>query len=177
MRYDIRDDYFGWLYHMMCDTRHGSISYRKLLKCLHGIEFVPPTERDINRAEDGVDLRYRYSYYNGLGNVPRELDGPCSMLEMVAALAIRCEDDIMENEEIGNRTSQWFWYMLINLGLGAMHDDRFDDEYVYDRVDKFLNKEYAPDGKGGLFTIRNCDVDLRNVEIWTQMCWYLNTIV
>ena len=40
-----------------------------------------------------------------------------------------------------------------------------------------MNRTYSPDGDGGLFTVRNCDRDLRNVEIWIQMCWYLDTIV
>ena len=38
-------------------------------------------------------------------------------------------------------------------------------------------REYAPDGRGGLFTIRNCEEDLRKVEIWYQLCWYLDTII
>lgn len=177
MDYNIRDDYFGWLYYMMCDGRYGSISYRKLLRCLHDIEFTYLIELDSNRAEDGIDLRYRYSYYNGLEEVPECLDGPCSVLEMIAALAIRCEDEIMENSEIGNRTGQWFWYMVTNLGLGAMNDDKFDEKRVRDVIDIFLNREYSPNGKGGLFTIRECEYDLRDVEIWHQMCWYLNNLI
>ena len=177
MEYNIRDDYFGWLYYMMCEKRYGSISYRKLLRCLHDIEFKWLIDLDSNRAEDGIDLRYRYSYYNGLDTVPECLDGPCSVLEMIVALAIRCEDDIMENSEIGNRTGQWFWSMITNLGLGGMNDDRFDEEEVRDTIDRFLDRKYASNGRGGLFTIRNCDVNLRDVEIWTQMCWYLNNIV
>ena len=31
---------------------------------------------------------------------------------------------------------------------------------------------YDPD-KGGFFTIDNCSCDLRTVDIWRQMCWYL----
>lgn len=177
MDYDIREDYFGWLYYMMCDKRYGSISYRQLLRCLHDIEFTYLIDLDSNRAEDGIDLRYRYSYYNGLKEVPDCLDGPCSVLEMIAALAIRCEDDIMENSEIGNRTAQWFWQMITNLGLGAMNDSKFDEDRVRKVIDIFLNREYEPNGRGGLFRINNCNHDLRDVEIWHQMCWYLNNIV
>lgn len=177
MDFNIKDDYFGWLYYMMCHKKCDFISYRRLFECLHSIEFTYILELDSNRAGDGIDLRYRYSYYNGLDEVPECLDGPCSVLEMMVALAIRCEDDIMENSEIGNRTAQWFWHMLVNLGLGSMNDDKFDEFVVRDKIDILLNRMYKPNGEGGLFKINNCNYDLRDVEIWHQMCWYLNNIV
>ena len=33
----------------------------------------------------------------------------CSVLEMMIALAIRCEEHIMDDPDVGNRTGQWFW--------------------------------------------------------------------
>lgn len=83
----------------------------------------------------------------------------------------------MDDPDVGDRTGQWFWGMIKNLGLGSMTDARFDEEYVESVIERFLNREYEPDGRGGLFRIRNCTEDLRNVEIWYQMCWYLDTIV
>ena len=103
------------------------------------------------------------------------IDGPCSVLEMMVALAMSCEN-IMNDPQIGDRTGQWFWNMIISLGLGSMTDIRFDKEYCLEVIYRFLDREYEPDGKGGLFTIRNCDTDLRNVGIWYQTCWYLNNI-
>ena len=105
------------------------------------------------------------------------LDGPCSVLEMMIALAIRCEENIMDDPNIGDRTSQWFWGMVVNLGLGSMVDCRFDKQFVDETIRIFLNRKYAPNGNGGLFTIRDCDKDLRKVEIWHQLCWYLDKIV
>ena len=96
---------------------------------------------------------------------------------MMVALAIRCEENIMDDPSYGNRTGQWFWGMIVNLGLGFMTDSRFDEKFVDDVIFRFLNREYEPDGKGGLFTVRNCKYDLRTVEIWYQMCWYLDTFV
>lgn len=104
------------------------------------------------------------------------LDGPCSILEMMIALAIRCEETIMDDTSRGDRTSQWFWEMIVSLGLGSMSDDRFAPDIVDDILDRFLNREYEPNGKGGLFTIKNCEYDLRDVEIWYQLCWYLDSI-
>ena len=94
---------------------------------------------------------------------------------MMLALAIRCEETIMDDPKVGNRTKQWFWGMVTNLGLGSMTDDRFDRRFVDDVVERFLDRRYEPDGTGGLFTVRNCRYDLRKVEIWYQVCWYLDS--
>jgi hypothetical protein len=102
------------------------------------------------------------------------LDGPCSVLEMMIALAVRCEEHIMDDPNIGNRTGQWFWGMIVNLGLGAVTDERYDARLVDERIGRFLNRDYEPNGRGGLFTVRNCKYDLRDVEIWYQLCWYLD---
>ena len=57
----------------------------------------------------GVGLRYRYSIYLKRDDVIDILNEPCSVLEMILALAIRCEDTIMANVRYGDRTTQWFW--------------------------------------------------------------------
>ena len=135
--------------------------------------------RAVNRAEDGIDLRYRFAleheeYSPGL--VTDVLDGPCSVLEMMVALAIRCET-FMDDASIGDRTAQWFWVMVTNLGLGYMMDNKFDKKEADYILNRFLDREYDPDGKGGLFRLRHCDSDLRDVEIWYQLCWYMDEIV
>jgi hypothetical protein len=136
--------------------------------------------RDRNRADDGVDLRRRFILahdYDGIYHqVMRYLNRPCIVLEMILALAIRCEETIMDDPLYGDRTSQWFWMMITNLGLGSMTDKNFDRDLVDDVIDTFLRRKYKPDGTGGLFIIRRCDKDLRKVEIWHQLNWYLDTI-
>lgn len=82
----------------------------------------------------------------------------------------------MDDPRKGDRTQQWFWGMVNSLGLGSMRDDIFDRGFVDYTINRFLNRDYEPNGKGGLFTIRNCDRDLRTVEIWYQLNWYLDTI-
>ena len=176
-RDEINIEYFTWLTGIVYKhSRPKEISYEKLLKHLHKLNFKYLFERDGNRAEDGISLRYRFSCERpDLEDVELYLDGPCSMLEMMVALAMRCEE-IMDDPRIGDRTSQWFWNMIVSLGLGYMSDTRFDGEIVNDIVIRFINREYEPNGAGGLFTIRNCDRDVREVEIWTQACWYMDTI-
>lgn len=171
---EIIDAYFEWLFNMVCgDNFARNISYRKLLQSLHATRFRYSILKDQNRAEDGVDLRWRF--HTESGHIP-SLATPCSVLEMMIALAIRCEENIMDDPAIGNRTQQWFWGMINNLGLGSMYDTNFDeDEFDY-KINRFLDREYEPNGKGGLFTVRNCDRDVREVEIWYQLCWYLDSI-
>lgn len=166
--------YFEWLYDKICEDRFAEgISYRALLWTLYKTEFTWTIPKDENRALDGLSLRHQYIYEMDAyeDDVPNT---PCSVLEMMFALAIRCERDIMDNPIVGNRTTQWFWNMIINLGFGAMYDNNFDEEYVNDGISRLLNREYNSDGSGGLFTVRNTDEDLRKVEIWYQMCWYLD---
>lgn len=178
MCYRIRDEYFEWLYNLVCERRYPQPIYRRLLMRLHNTEFRYSIRRDRNRAEDGEDLRYRYALFHDydIPSTLADLDGPCTILEMMIALSIRCEEQIMDDTGYGDRTGQWFWGMIVNMGLGPMVDDEYDDEYVNMVLTRFLRRDYDPDGRGGLFRVRNCEYDLRREEIWRQLLWYLNTI-
>lgn len=176
--HEIKNEYFDWLYNYVCKGRaHKNTSYKELFIFLHQIEFTFIIENDINRAKDGVDLRYRFAMARYDDSILDILDGPCSVLEMMVALAIRCEEQIMDDTRYGNRTGQWFWNMMTNLGIGNMFDEVFDEKYVERVIYDFLDRCYEPNGKGGLFYIEDCDEDLRDVEIWVQLCWYLNKFV
>ena len=177
---DIVIDYFEWLCEIVCEQRYSSrISYTKLLTYLHDTEFRYLRPLDSNRAAHGADLRYRFALtfvpIQETSCVTHALSGPCSVFEMMVALAMDCEEQI-DDPRVGNRTSQWFWDMIVSLGLGGMRDDRFDRYYVEEVVERFLDRDYEPNGRGGLFTLRHCDRDLRDVDIWWQACWYLNSI-
>ena len=178
----IRNEYFAWLSSIVWDSGYsGRASFTKLLYHLHKTRFKVIIPRDKNRAEDGRKLRYRYALklvgYDGpTEEITDALVGPCSVLEMLIALSIHCEE-IAEDPLVGDRTSHWFWGMINNLGLGSMYDDNFDRTRVTEALARFMNREYEPDGTGGLFTIRNCNEDLRDVEIWYQLNWYLNGVM
>lgn len=174
----INNDYFDWMCDMIDSARFSKeVSYRKLLAHLHNIEFTWFIPLDDNRADDGIKLRRRYALILDDLTIPDYILGPCSVLEMMVALAIRCEESIMDDPQMGDRTGQWFWGMIHNLGLSPMIDSEFDRDYVDDVIARFLNREYEPDGTGGLFTVKNCEYDLRNVEIWCQLSWYLGSIM
>ena len=176
---ECNDLYFKWLYGLVYkDTR--ILSYHKLLRYLFDREFTYLLPMDGNRYEDGINLRYRFGDEEQIDPIiiASLIDiNPCSVLEMMIALAIRCEEHIMDDPDYGNRTGQWFWNMINNLGLGNMNDRRFDYRVVKNIIDIFLNREYSRDGEGGLFVIHDSQYDLRNVDIWYQMMWYLNKFV
>ena len=177
-RDQIINDYFEWLWNFTKCRGHSQ--NRKIITLLHNIEFRYSIPMDANREEDGIDLRYRFMTEVGIPKNYQEvygyLDGPCSVLEMMVALALRCEENIMMNADYGDRTSQWFWMMIVTLGLGSMNDAHFDMERATLILDRFLKRDYAPNGTGGLFKIRDCKEDLRKIEIWIQLLWYLNTL-
>lgn len=178
MRDTIINEYFQWLTDMVCKGRFSDkITCTKLMSRLHDTDFAYSIPMDENRAEDGISLRYRFMRAKCYDiDIIEYLEKPCSILEMMIALALRCEEDIMDEPIKGDRTAQWFWGMIVNLGLGSMFDYDYDDEYVIEVLDRFIKRKYDPDGKGGLFRIKGCPTDLRKVEIWHQLCWYLDSI-
>lgn len=177
-RDNVLNAYFDWLFDVVCGNRFSqNVSYRKLLMYLHSVEFRYVIRNDANRAREGIGLRYRFAYEHcTVEGADLYLDDPCSVLEMMVALALHCEEHIMDDPAIGNRTGEWFWRMVTNMGLGSMSDNNFDKRYVRDVVERFLDRDYEPDGRGGLFRVKNPPRDLRTVEIWYQFCWYLRTI-
>lgn len=173
---DVRAEYFNWIYQLVCDDT----VHTKLLSQLFDTPFAYILEMDGNRAADGENLRYRFGREVGYHDsvIASELDNcPCSVLEMMVALAVRMEEHIMEDEELGDRTGQWFWNMIVSLGLGSMTDVRYDSDRVEDILQRFMDRRFKRDGSGSLFTIEGTRQDMRNVEIWYQMCMYLDTIL
>ena len=177
---NIHNDYFDWLCSKIHGVEYYYNSYRYLLSELHNIEFYWILPNDSNRAQDGVDLRSRFCYENDIPEEfgMRELDGRCSFFEMLVALAIRCEEQIMGDPLKNDQTDKWFWLMIRNMGLIEMDDARFDLGVVHYSVRNVLERRFEPNGRGGLFILPFCDgKDLRYIEIWYQMMLYLDNLI
>lgn len=176
--HELQNQYFEWLYDLVCNKKNtGGLSYRKLFAYLHNVDFNYLLPMDGNRECDGIDLRYRFGevYHYHQAMVASLLDiNPCSVLEMMCALALRCEESIMSNPEQNYGIELWFWIMIKNLGLESMDDINYEQNYVEDVIYRFLNREYDRNGNGGLFVIHNPQMDMRRTEIWNQMCWFLD---
>lgn len=176
---DISEAYFEWLEDKINPFRDGK-SYHKLLRKLFETIFVWDEKRvplDSNRAADGIDLRDRFAREN---DIPYDyiyaLDGPCSVLEMMVGLALRCEETIMVDPTIGDRTSEWFWVMVQNMGLYHA-DGPFDSLYADSRLSIMMGRLYDYDGSGGaMFVVNNPREDMRKTDIWYQMMWWLSEV-
>lgn len=165
----ILNDYFDWLYFMVVPNG----KFRRLLCMLHSMEFKYFVDYDENRASDGVNLRWYYVDDGGNDEILRWKE-PCTVLEMLISLAMHM-DNIVGDEQYD--IPYWFWLMVNNLDLAWMEDDKYDKTYVYGRIAMFLDRKYEPDGDGNIIYIPGCKEDLREVEIWWQMCWYLDSIL
>ena len=166
------EEYFDWLCHFV-----GCRTHRKLLRCLHSIDFVYIYPMDGNRFEDGVNLRYRFA--DERGHHYRYISGwiddrDCSVLEMMIALCLRLEENIVGNDDYGDRTYKWFCDMLRSMGIWNQNDISFDEVPVHQAVERMMNHAYDKDGCGGLFYIPKTKKDMRKAEIWYQAMWYLN---
>lgn len=167
--------YFKWLCNFVYH-QDSNPSYSKLLEYLYEKPFLWILPLDQNRYSDGINMRENY-YRTHTGDHHTEKVGDCSILEMMVALSNRLEDQIMQDHDIGNRTPQWFWQMVMCLGLGKMTDDRFDPMYCDQVIDIFLSRTYQKNGRGGLFTTKDPEIDMAKAEIWYQAQWYLQGVL
>lgn len=178
---ELRAGYFNWLCGIALTDRSADEKpvsvYTKLLSQLFAKPFRYDIPMDGNRAEEGIDLRYRFAEEVGYPQAAvTELDDrDCSVLEMLIALALRCEEHIMHDDREGDRTRTWFWEMIGNLGLLEFTDYSYDEEAVDRILERLLSHGYGPHGEGGLFYIPESPRDLRGVEIWYQLNWYLSS--
>lgn len=170
----IEDVYYDWIYQKVSDRRYDR--YGELIYKLHNTEFYYVMDEDENRYEDGINLREKFAYEIGINidDYRDAFDFNCTILEMMVALSIRLEQQFMHDCSKGSRIGQWFWEMIMNLGLDGMTNDNYDERRVNVILERFLNRKYTVNGKGGLFVIKRKNVDVRKYEIWYQACWYLD---
>ena len=170
---EVKSDYFQWL----CGIVHADdpdCSFYLLMRALFEHPFRWSVDNDENRAVDGECLREDFASqspyldYSSIG-------GPCSVLEMLIALAFRINEEIMWRPG-EDRTVVWFWEMVGNLALDAYDDDHWEEPRSRSAVDLivdvWLDRRYDPDGTGGIFPNPETEVDQRDVEIWYQMNEY-----
>lgn len=164
--------YLNWLLGFVCDHKDKR-DFKRLFFHLFNTEFTYILSMDGNREQDGLDLRVRYE--RETNNSILYPDKPCSVLEMMIALAIRLEE-IMYDMDYGDRTSKWFWAMISNLDLLKMTDSNYNEDYVDFIIFRMLNREYEFDGSGSMFYIQGFEGNMQNVDIWYQAMYYLRSI-
>lgn len=173
---NIERDYFDWLYNIVDDSDY---EYESLINHIYDMDFDEKTtiliDQDHNRIADAMRLREDF-ISEQLAREDRDLvyifrDRPCSVLEILVALAYRMEDVMGLH-----RFPIWFWELLSNLGLEEFNNSNFNIKNVrkIDRIiNKWLDHNYDYDGTGGLFPLKDPPKDQRKEEIWYQMSAYL----
>ena len=163
--------YYRWLTNIACDNYHRKY-YDKLLNDLYETEFYWIMPLDEDRSIDGIGLREQYLDERGGSTIPC-IDGGCSILEMMVALAIRCEQEVHGNSNGYDGISDWFWGMIVSLGLDRNDDGNYDPELTQAVLETFLERRYRKDGKGGLFFIDGFDGNMTRMLIWRQAMCYI----
>lgn len=179
----MKQEYDDWIISLATDWCSNYGNYGRLMEYLHSVPFYSTVQipLDKNRGADGKDLRLRFAESTNEYNYSQVyiylMDYDPTMLEVMVALAIRCEENIMHEANVGDRSYEWFYGMLYSSGLDACCDENFDEQTAYEIVDRILERKYSRNGKGGLFTLSNPPKDLRKVEIWYQLLWYLDEVL
>lgn len=179
----LRKKYFKWLIFQIDNVPNVDWNdYNLLLRELHRTTFIwseetPELAMDINRAKDGLYLRERFDLETHLqvSEYFEEIGKDCSVLEMMIALAIRIENEIMgEGEELYGR---WFWYMIKNLRLQKMTDYDFDEVKTRQILRDLLYRDVTKKVKTFFFNCHSVEKTVTfwaGMQIWDQMGFWIN---
>lgn len=173
---EFTDRYFRYLCELVADGIDSTRSYSFLLTYLFTVDFRYSIPMDSHRESDGIEMRYTYGRNAGMSDpqIAAELDiRPCSVLEMMVALAVRIDNSMFYDFDIGLQPGRWFWKMIESMELLDMDDRNFDARVVSAKVNMMLSRNYRRDGRGGLFWIPGTEKDIRGMEIWYQANYYL----
>jgi len=141
--------------------------HEKILMEMFVMPFAWTVLGDKNRAYDVKDLRLEYIHDTGRVMPEGWVDQqPSSVLEVIYRF---CETADFETDI---EARDWFTTVVNNLDLTLDLSDRD----IREVLQRFIWREYDPDGTGGLFPLRHTVQDQRKVEIWYQFQAYLHDI-
>jgi hypothetical protein len=161
--------YFNWLRAKVVDHRWPTHMYLDLLKILYGTEFVWTLIGDKNREDDGLELRLDFLRESRVESEPYWFESPCSVLEVLLALAKRAEF-VTEMP-----VKDWFWVFLTNLRLDGCRTVSRSEKLLVDRaLETWMFRIYDPSGYGGLFPMREPKEDQTQLELWYQFNRYID---
>lgn len=163
------DGYLLWLSNFVCSDEEIA-NYSSLLNCLYSFRFDAVMPRDEDRIIDAV--QQRKDFLRDYPNMVLNFDNGPSILEVLVALSRKLDDLVGYSTSCPER---WFWYMIYSLGLVDFNNDNFDEIEAMRILENFVNRRYQPDGRGGCCYYPS-GRDLRDVDIWYQWMWYLNSL-
>jgi hypothetical protein len=171
--FDIKQEYFNHLVDMVVDKRHPKVDYIPLLDLLHSLKFEWSIDMDENRASDGAFLRDKWLDSEGLYSYKYEFeDEKVSVLEVLIGIAERFEyqvGNIMDGDHISER----FWEILRNLDVEKYSAGNYKPLNIKEKVRNWMLRRYKRDGSGSIFPVKKCEKDMREMQIWDQMSFYI----
>lgn len=163
------NEYYLWLLGLIEYPSIDIENYTDILELMFDMDFTWSIENDANRASDGLNLRYEYVNVEG-GYWCESLDlKPVSVLEVLIALAQNWEHEITYDFKLGDRSAEWFWTMIKNLGLLEMTNFEFEPDICVLILKDWLERKFDRYGGGSPFPVKHGRGDQRKVEIWLQL--------
>lgn len=154
--------------------------YLGLLDLLFEMGFFTMMSVDENRASDGRDLRWIFTEETGVCSYEElniAMGRECRVIEMLIALARKIATKIIGDVGKGDRTPDWFWRFIKNLGLDGCIGDYIPLEFRASArvaLTKWMSRDIGYDGSGGIFPLKNPPGDERKTEIIYQMYAYIH---
>lgn len=165
--------YINWLLEKVGGNNGRFFTCLELAK----IEFYASNNKDLSRMDDALKLREDYLNDVDLDiiNVESFSSKPITVLEVLIALAIKMEADILY---VCNRprTARWFWGFLDAMGFDTINDSNHNfesDRFIKERTLNFLDRSYEINGANGnifVFDIPflHINFDVRDLSLWEQ---------
>jgi hypothetical protein len=171
---DIPRIYFDWLYDQVKPNNDitSQLSFTTLCNHMHSIAFKDLVNWDANRIVEAGELRKIFlDRHPDVGPMERGdiLFPDISIFEVLVALSEKA------NFMLDYSREWWFSKFIENLDLGKYNDVYMMTHNEWPAVRKlrtFNDRSYKPDGRGGLFPLKQPDADQREVELWYQMAAY-----
>lgn len=181
---EIFKSYLEWLLRLINADNYKGKSYIKLCSLLNKVPFEPVIKLDTNRVSDAQSL-LRETYIQSKSewyrmdddNVMELSTCPVSFLELIISLAMRIDLDFMREINGVDNTRIYFWVLVRNLGILEFDDEHWGEDAIVSIVNRLnivQDRKYDFNGNGGLFPLENAEMDQRNVQIWNQLCQFVN---
>lgn len=146
-------------------------SYLNLASILYKTPFDVVVDKDRNRIDDAIHLRYDFVAERGTDEYDLDIHSkPATVLEVLVAFSDRIIDCAPDSNP-----KSWIFTILKNLDI-AISDNSWDQDsalYVEHNLHVWIDRKYRGNGVGGPFPLRNPRGDQRYVELWYQMQSYL----
>lgn len=168
--------YFRWLYDLVVPVldSQGLSSYGVVCTAMHNIIFKDQVPYDSNRVAAAAELRNWFLASNP-DIFPHDRNDVLTRDASIFEVLIRLAHDA--NFMIELDSQKWFQIFLKNLGLDLYSDNYCLDHrtgHIFRVLRRFNERTYRPDGKGGLFPLKNPGGDQRKIELWYQMGAWVN---